>query len=171
MWCTLFCSGICCTVAALPKGVTHTFLFRYLLRKLLQFQSATDGATPLSTPDSHLAAGVKSGKSPAGHSTTPEHTLDSAAKKSGAKKRAVAAGVGSSGESKKRMQSQAAKDLLGERPACLPSCLCCSECVCVCECVSVSVSLCVSVCVCACVRRCVRACVTACVCECVCVNM
>ena len=110
-------------VAAVPKGITHTFLFRYLLRKLLQFQSATDGAAPLSTPDSHLAAGIKSGKSPAGHSTTPEHTLDSAAKKSGAKKRAVAAGVGSSGESKKKMQSQAAKDLLGERPACLPSLL------------------------------------------------
>lgn len=123
----------------------HTFLFRYLLRKLLQFQSATDGAAPLSTPDSHLAAGVKSGKSPAGHSTTPEHALDSAAKKSGAKKRAVATGVGSGGESKKKMQSQAAKDLLGEWPACLPSLL--SVLFRVCVCLRLHVCVCVCVCI------------------------
>ena len=96
------------------ESVACNFLFRYLLRKLLQFQSASDGAAPLSMSDSHSTAGVKSSKSPASHSTTPDHALDSSAKKSGSKKRATPAGAGSSGESKKKMQSQAAKDLLGE---------------------------------------------------------
>ncbi|KAK7091985.1 transforming growth factor beta regulator 1-like [Littorina saxatilis] len=86
---------------------------RYLLRKLLQFQSLTDGATTDASSDSYPAGGaVKSSKSPASLLATPDHAHEAAAKKSTSKKKSTAAASSAGGDSKKKINSQAAKDIL-----------------------------------------------------------
>ncbi|XP_076457807.1 transforming growth factor beta regulator 1-like [Babylonia areolata] len=98
---------------------------RYLLRKLLQFQSVSESGAPSVVEAHHhtTPAGAKSGKSPATHTAaTPDHAPEVPKKSATKKKTGGATGGGgggggggsggSGGESKKKLPSQAAKDLL-----------------------------------------------------------
>ncbi|KAL8587199.1 hypothetical protein ACOMHN_013285 [Nucella lapillus] len=88
---------------------------RYLLRKLLQFQSVNEGVSPSIADVTPVAGGPKASKSPATHThpPTPDHTPETT-KKSASKKKsgAGAGGGGGGGESKKKLPNQTAKDLL-----------------------------------------------------------
>ena len=97
------------------SDTTFSTVSRYLLRKLLQFQSVSEGSATSTAAEVHSTpTGPKSTKGPAGRSADSDQSLETSAKKSASKKKAGSATVGSGGDTKKKLQSQAAKDLLGE---------------------------------------------------------
>jgi hypothetical protein len=84
-------------------------VFRYLLRKLLQFQAA-DGLNPLALLESQQPPGPAAKSAKNAGSASADQTLEAATRKPASKKKAGGGG----GEAKKKIKNQAAKDLLGQ---------------------------------------------------------